>query len=130
MKLILQILKVTLGVFTLVVLLNLSFNAFQIAELTMENLAIVLFYCLVLVMVNAIYFGFFKKKIGWENADLKRVVLATTGSLVVTLTAYFVCRLVDFTVFRDTSITVFLSNETMAPYVIVGLIAALISLML
>ncbi len=129
MKLILQILKVTLGIFVLVVLLNLSFNAFRIADLSMKSLSIVFFYCLVLVLVNAAYFTFFKKKIGWENAGLKRVILATVGSLVVTLSAYFVCRFIDFTVFREISVPVFLSQETMAPYVIVGLITTLVSLM-
>lgn len=119
----------TVGVFILVVLLNTALGGFHMSFLSYVNLAIVFFYCLVLTLVNAAYFTFFKQKIGWQQAGPQRVLLATSGSLIVTLAAYFFCRVLDHIVFRNISIEDFWRQETLGPYVITGLITAIISLL-
>lgn len=99
------------------------------STLSFTNIALVFLYCTVLSLVNAGYFSFFKRKLGWHGAGLKRVLLATLGSLIVTLLAYFICRMLDYTLFRNIAFEDFLNQETLGPYIIAGLITAIISLL-
>ncbi|GHA42179.1 histidine kinase [Salinimicrobium marinum] len=89
---------------------------------------VVFFYSFSLTLVNVLYFILFEKKIGWENADIKRVLLASGGSVVITLITYFFCRLVDSTVFNNVNVYTFLENEELQYYFFPLMFTIIISL--
>ena len=129
MKTSIQIIKISLGVFALVLLLNLALSGFEMSILSFTNIVLVYFYCIILSLVNAAYFSFFNQKLGWQGVGLERVLVATIGSVVVTLLAYFICRILDYTLLRNMTLGEFLNQETLGPYVIAGLITAIVSLL-
>ncbi|WP_424494278.1 2TM domain-containing protein [Salinimicrobium sp. GXAS 041] len=129
MKLFPQILKISISISLIVIVLNLIFGGLEMEELLdPTNLGLFFFYSFALTVVNALYFDFFARKIGWENASLKRVFFATTGSIVVTLITYFLCRMVDSTIFKGGTVVEFLNNEKLGYYLFPLLLTALVSL--
>ncbi|MBT8318972.1 MAG: 2TM domain-containing protein, partial [Gramella sp.] len=86
------------------------------------------FYSIVLTTLNSVYFWFFGMKIGWAGAGIKRVIIATAGSIVLTLIGFFFCRMVDMTVFQGVDIETFLKEESMRYYFFPFLFTAIISL--
>lgn len=129
MKTLLRILKISVIICAVVVLINSLFGAHNSEQLADPRLwGAYFFYSFVLTAINACYFDFFEKKIGWENADLKRVLLAAAGSIVLTITGYFLCRLVDHTFFRGESLENFLANERLIYYLFPLLFTAVVSM--
>ncbi|MGB7843483.1 MAG: 2TM domain-containing protein [Salinimicrobium sp.] len=129
MRTLFKILKITVIISLVLVLLNLIFGGILIDE--MANLKVwgtFFFYSFVLTLVNAYYFSFFERKIGWEGANLKRVLLATSGSVILTLVAYFFCRLVDETLFQGQDLAEFLRNERVRYYLFPLLLTVIVSL--
>ncbi|MGB7786748.1 MAG: 2TM domain-containing protein [Salinimicrobium sp.] len=129
MRNLIKILKVSAVICLVLILLNLLFGGTKFTHLTdLQVWGVYFFYCFVLTLVNVIYFSVFEKKIGWENATLKRVIFAATGSIILTLVAYFFCRLVDNTLFHDTGLQEFLENERAEYYLFPLLFTTIISL--
>lgn len=129
MKTLLKILKISIIICVVVVLINGLFGAHNFVQLTDPALwGIYFFYSFVLTAINASYFDFFEKKIGWEGADLKKVLLAAAGSIVLTMIGYFLCRMVDHTIFRGGSLENFLSNERLIYYLFPLLFTAVVSM--
>ena len=86
------------------------------------------FYCIVLTTVNSLYFRMFGKKIGWEGASLRTILLAAGGSIALTLLFYFLCRTVDEVLFNGNTFMEFISNERMYYYLGPLLVITIISL--
>ena len=129
MRNLIKILKVSTVICLVLILLNLLFGGTKFTHLAdLQVWGIYFFYCFVLTLVNVVYFSVFEKKIGWENATLKRVIFAATGSIILTLVAYFFCRLVDYTLFHDTGLQEFLENERAEYYLFPLLFTTIISL--
>ena len=129
MKTVLRLFKISLIISAIVMSLNVIFGGVGIESLYDPwAWGVVFFYSFSLTVVNIFYFIFFEKRIGWENADLKRVLLASGGSVVITLITYFFCRLVDNTIFRDKDFYQFLKDERMAYYLFPLLLTIIISL--
>ena len=100
MKNLLKILKISVIVSLVIALLDATFNGFSYKALAdWENLAMYFFYSFVLTTINILYFYYFNKKVGWKDAGLKRTFIASSGSIILTLLGYFLCRLIDKTVF-------------------------------
>ncbi|MDT0647326.1 2TM domain-containing protein [Zunongwangia sp. F260] len=128
MKILLKIIKTSLVIGLVVLLLDSIFYANTEKLLEWEVWRGYFFYSFVLTAINALYFEFFNKKIGWENAGLKRAIFASAGSVALTLVGYFFCRLIDMTVFRDVAVGKFLQNESLSYYIAPLLFTIIISL--
>lgn len=129
MKTTLKILKISGLICLLLILLNYLFGGLSSASLGDPKMyGTFLFYSLVLTFINAIYFGYFSDKIGWENAGLRRVLFAASGSIVLTLMGFFICRFIDYTLFRGYDAWVFLRNERAENYLFPLLFTAVVSL--
>lgn len=129
MRIFLKILKISVIICVAVMSLNLLFGGLSLEAIAeLKTWSIYFFYCFVLTLVNAMYFTFFERKIGWENATLKRVLLAAAGSVILTLAAYFFCRLVDETLFQGNDLQEFLENERAQYYLFPLLFTAVVSL--
>ena len=129
MKLLLRILKIAIIICLFIVLVNSLFGAHDLEELmSVELWGTYFFYCIVLTALNAVYFHYFREKIGWEQAGIQRVILASLGSVVITLVGYFFCRLVTRTVFEDVPFQEFLENESVTYYILPLLFTVVISL--
>lgn len=129
MKTLLRILKISLLICFVIVIINLIFGGMGLDDLTNWKMwGTFFFYCFVLTWINASYFSYFNRTFGWESANLKRVLLAATGSIVLTLLGYFVCRLIDQTIFQEFSLAHFFENERLSYYLFPLLFTAVISL--
>ncbi len=85
-------------------------------------------YCFILTAINSLYFWFFDKRIGWEGASLKRVFLASGGSIVLTLAGFFFCRIIHKTIIDGVELKIFLENETLGNYLFPLLFTTIVSL--
>lgn len=129
MQNLLKTVRISIIICVMIVLINFIFGGISVEALTSPSLwGTFFFYSIVLTGINSAYFSYFGEKIGWENARLKRVILAATGSVILTLAGFFVCRLVDQTIFQDQSLEQFLQNERLGFYLFPLLFTAIVSL--
>ncbi|WP_029034590.1 2TM domain-containing protein [Salinimicrobium terrae] len=129
MKELLKITKISIIICIGILLINVLFGAHNWEQLMEIQLwGAYFFYSFVLTAINSFYFAFFERKIGWEGADLKRILLAAVGSIVLTMIGFFFCRLVDHTVFQGIGFAQFLSNEKFKYYLFPLLLTAIVSL--
>ena len=129
MKIFWKIFRISVGIWLVILLINLVFGNFSFADLLdPEMLGTFFFYAFVLTGLNGMYFMYFNDKIGWEKAGLKRVFIASAGSIVLTLIGFFFCRMVDMTLFHDQSLKNFLQNEQPSDYLFPLLFTMVISL--
>ncbi len=129
MHILFKIFRISIGICLVVVLLNLLFGGLIFPELANPRMwGIYFFYCFVLTLVNGLFFTIFERKIGWENATLRRVFFAASGSMILTLGAYFFCRMVDETLFQGIPLQEFLENERAGHYLFPLLFTAIVSL--
>jgi two-component system, LytTR family, sensor kinase len=129
MEHLIKILKISIGVTLLIILLDTTFSGLEYGKLKDPAYwGVYFFYSFNLTLLNSLYFWFFGKKIGWKNGGLQRVILATAGSIIVTLLGFFLCRLFDKTVFKGITVESFLQNESIRFYFFPLLLTAIISL--
>lgn len=129
MKSFLKILQISIIICIAIALISLVFGGMNIEDGTKPSFwGTFFFYSFVLTAINSIYFGFIGDNIGWEHATLKRVLLAATGSVVLTLVGYFLCRVVDQVIFHGYSLDFFLENEKIGYYLLPLLFTAIVSL--
>lgn len=129
MKTVLRILKISVIICVIVMALNVIFGGVGIERLyNLTAWGVVFFYSFSLTLVNVLYFILFEKKIGWENAGIKRVLMASGGSVVLSLITYFFCRLIDKTAFEGIPLVQFLENERMSYYFFPLMFTLIISL--
>ncbi|PKD20917.1 histidine kinase [Salegentibacter salinarum] len=129
MKLFLKILKISLVITAMVVFLEILFSEFNLEIfLELETWLLYFSYSFILTFINASYFWWFGAKISWENATLKKVLLGSFGSVVLTLIGFFFCRLLHHVVYDGVPFQEFLSNERMSFYLFPLLFTTIISL--
>lgn len=85
-------------------------------------------YSFILTLINGVYFMWFEKRIGWEGASLKRVFVASGGSIVLTIFGFFLCRLIDKTLIDGIPLSTFLENENSRYYFFPVLFTTIVSL--
>lgn len=129
MKHLFKILKISVIIALVVAFLNLIFGSEPWDELfSLGKLGLFFFYSFVLTSINWAYFSYFNSKIGWENAGIKRILIASAGSIILTMLGYFFSRLVDAVVFQGVAIEVFLQNESLKYYLAPLLFTTIVSL--
>lgn len=129
MKALLKIFRISIIICLVIILINGLFGAHEwIALFDLRLWGTYFFYTFVLTALNASYFDYFQKKIGWEGANLRKVLLAAGGSVALTMAGYFFCRLVDQTIFQGFTISHFLTNEQLSYYLFPLLFTAIVSL--
>ncbi|MCM8570727.1 2TM domain-containing protein [Gramella jeungdoensis] len=129
MKYFFKILRISIAISLILILLDTTFSGMRFERmLDPKYWGIYFFYAFVLTTINGIYFWFFSKKIGWEGADLKRVLIASGGSIIFTLVGFFFCRLVDKTLFEGIALQTFLEDESIRFYLFPLLFTTIISL--
>ncbi|TBW28945.1 2TM domain-containing protein [Gramella sp. KN1008] len=129
MKDIFKILKISVAISIIIILLDITFSGLHFEKiLNFKYWGVHFFYTFILTAINVFYFKFFSKKIGWEGADLKRAVMASGGSIVITLIGFFFCRMVDETVFEGKELKTFFENESIGFYFFPLLFTTIVSL--
>ena len=129
MKFLLKILKISIAVCLLLILLDTTFNRRELDNfLNLDYWGVYFFYSFILTLINSLYFWFFGKKIGWAGAGIKRVLIATGGSIALTLIGFFFCRMVDKTLFQGINLETFLEEENIRFYFFPLLFTTIISL--
>ncbi|MCL6217274.1 2TM domain-containing protein [Zunongwangia pacifica] len=130
MKTILKILKIGLIVSVLVILLDAAAHNFELKEMkSINTIGIYLFYSFILTIVNVLFSMAFEKFVGWENTGVRKLLLSTIGSILVTLVAYFLCRMVHLTIIDPVySVSEFFSKEELRTYLFPLLFSTCISL--
>lgn len=129
MKAALKIIKISLVIGFIVIFLDSTFNGFRYYKLLdAETWGIYFFYSFVLTTINSFYFWGFSNRIGWEGATLRRVLLASGGSVILTLIGFFFCRLVHHTIFWGKSFSEFWANESLDYYFFPLLFTLIVSL--
>ncbi len=130
MKQVSKILRISIVICILLMIMETLFNSDKTLSNVLEfkTWGTYFFYCIVLTTVNSFYFMMFGKKIGWEGASLRTILLAAGGSIALTLLFYFLCRTVDEVLFNGNTFMEFLSNERMYYYLGPLLVITIISL--
>ncbi|MGA8852764.1 MAG: 2TM domain-containing protein [Christiangramia sp.] len=130
MKQVSKILRISIVICILLMIMETLFNSDKTLSNVLEfkTWGTYFFYCIVLTTVNSFYFRMFGKKIGWEGASLRTILLAAGGSIALTLLFYFLCRTVDEVLFNGNTFMEFLSKERMYYYLGPFLVITIISL--
>ncbi|AVR46105.1 histidine kinase [Christiangramia fulva] len=129
MKTLLKILKISIIICLVVIFIDTLFKGIKFRQfLDPIYWGVYFFYCFVLTLINSTFFSIFGRKIGWENANLKKVFFASGGSIVLTMIGFFFCRMVDETIFQGKSLESFLENEHISYYLFPLLFTTIVSL--
>jgi signal transduction histidine kinase len=99
-------------------------------EQRLEDWVIVLCVALFLTIINVFYEEYISARFSWEKAPRKRLVIGSIGSIVITVLAYGLARMILFTFYYKQSIDVFFENEKRSYYLFFVLIAVVISLVI
>ncbi len=129
MRFVLKTFKISIIVALVVIALDTTFNGFRFhMMLEWQYWGVYFFYSFVITFLNSLFFWQFGEKIGWENASLKKIFLASFGSIVLTLMGFFFCRMIDETVFQGKSFENFLKEESISNYFFPLLFTAIVAL--
>ncbi|SHF53155.1 hypothetical protein SAMN05444483_101487 [Salegentibacter echinorum] len=121
--------RISLVITVAIVLLEIIFAGSKFAKIfDFETLVIFFGYSLVLTIINASYFWWFNSKIDWGKAGIKKIILGTTGSIILTLIGFFICRLLHHVVYEGEVLENFIAGEKMSFYLFPLLITTIISL--
>lgn len=129
MKHFLKILKISAAICVIIILLDTTFNGFRFEKLLdIKYWGVYYFYSFVLTAINSLYFWYSCEKIGWKGYSIRRLVIATTGSVILTLAGFFFCRMVEETLIEGLSLQAFLANESLGYYFFPLLFTTIVSL--
>lgn len=87
-------------------------------------------YSFIITATNIYYNAYLSRKYDWEAETQKRLWLGAIGSIILTVVAYGVARMMHEVVFYSTDFELFIQNEELSDYVFVLLIAVLASAIL
>jgi len=130
-KIVLKLIKISLLITIILVLLDMVFNQATTLEdlLSVSNWGLYFFYSFVLSGVNGLFFYIMNDKVNWEGKGVQRVIIGVVGSIILTLIAYFICRIIHLVYFENRfNIDEFLANERIGYYFFPLLFTAIISL--
>lgn len=125
-----SILGVSLLITVFIVLLGFVFSGFDTNELfDLKSLGITFLYVFTLTLVNSLFYEFTDKKLDWSTQAKKRLIIGIVGSIVITMLAYFCCRLLQLVVIEQKfSVSEFLEQEKAGNYFFTFLLVVIISL--
>ncbi|MGB3773689.1 MAG: 2TM domain-containing protein [Leeuwenhoekiella sp.] len=118
MKTLLKIFRISLITTAIVIVINLIFFDFNYKNLgQLDTVGIFLFYSVALTTVNTLFFQYYNKNVGWDRNWSQRIVIAAIGSVIITMTTYFLCRIVHLVVFTEKfTVAEFLDSERFSYY--------------
>ncbi|MDN3593801.1 2TM domain-containing protein [Zunongwangia endophytica] len=130
MQSLLKIFRISIVVCILVFVINFIFNDFDIEFFRdIKNWGVMVFYSISITIVNVLYADLFEKYVGWENAGTRRIFYSALGAIIVTLVAYFLCRLTHLVWLVPTkTIAEFVSEEKLRYYLFPLLFSTAITL--
>lgn len=117
---------IALGIVVVTKIINWS-SPFVWAD-QLEYFGINMVFSFVLTLSNAYFYAFISKKYTWEEAPNKRLWFGAIGSLVVTIAAFGLIRIILSLVVYGNSFDQFLIKEKLSYYVIATAIALAMSL--
>ncbi|MFH6604314.1 2TM domain-containing protein [Maribacter algicola] len=94
----------------------------------LEYAIIVFVIALFLTIINFYYEEFISKKFSWESHPNKRLIIGSLGSIIITVLAYGLARMVLIVGYYGNSVDYFWQNEERSEYLIFIVIAIIISL--
>ena len=95
-----------------------------------EEVLIVFVVALFLTIINLYYEEYISNRFSWEKEPRKRLIIGSLGSIIVTVLAYALARLILFTLYFGNSLDQFLQNESRTEYLFFAIIAIVISLVI
>ncbi len=95
-----------------------------------EEALIVFVVALFLTIINLYYEQYISNRFSWEEEPKKRLVIGSLGSILVTVLAYGLARLILFTLYFGNTLDQFLNNESRTEYLFFTIIAIVISLVI
>lgn len=126
-----KIIRISVIITVVIVFLDFIFNPSTKKEelLSISTWGIYFFYSFVLSLVNASFFYVMNKRINWEGKGVQRIIIGFMGSIVVTLAAFFMCRLLHLVYFENRyGLDEFLANERPGNYLFPLLFTTIVSL--
>ncbi|TVZ27611.1 hypothetical protein JM83_2661 [Gillisia sp. Hel_I_86] len=130
-KIVYKILKVSIMITIIIGFLDIVFSPSTTLDdlLSVTNLGLYFFYSFVLSSVNGLFFYFMNQRINWEGKGVQRVVIGVVGSMVLTLIAFFISRMIHLVYFESRyNLDEFLENERIGNYLFPLLFTAIVSL--
>lgn len=111
-------------------LINFIFSGFQIQRIsTLQWWSLAFLYSFVLTGLNATYFNFINKRYDWKIDGFKKLFLATTGSVILTIAGYAFCEYLSLVVIlKKQSTTEFINSQAPQDYLFPLLFTAIVSL--
>lgn len=97
-------------------------------EEQLEYGLICLIFALLLTTLNIYYDEYISKRYSWENQPKKRLLIGSIGSMVITLIAFGLARLILVVWYYGKSLDHFIQNEGVSIYMVATIIAILMSL--
>ncbi|TXD95294.1 2TM domain-containing protein [Gillisia hiemivivida] len=130
-KLIYRLIKISVIITVIIIFIDIIFSKSTSLEglLSFSNFGIYFFYSFVLTSVNGLFFHVMNKRINWEGKGVQRVVIGVTGSIVLTIMTFFICRMIHIVYFEKIySLDEFLAKERIGNYLFPLLFTAIVSL--
>lgn len=130
-KFVFKLIKVSILITVSLLVLNVIFSKSTNFNslLKISNWGIYFLYSFVLSLVNSLFFYFMNRRINWDGKGVQRIIIGVVGSVILTLLAYFVCRLIHLVYFEKLyGLDEFLAKEHLGNYLFPLLFTAIISL--
>ncbi|MFD0797946.1 2TM domain-containing protein [Maribacter chungangensis] len=121
-------LYITAGIFVWRVLS--SFNEGIVWMDQLIGSAISFVYALIITATNIYFHQYITQRYSWEEETQKRLWSGAIGSILLTVFAYGIARMLEEVVFYSASVVQFINNEEISDYVFVLVIAILVSAIL
>lgn len=127
-----RVVRVSLYITAGITLVNLirAFNTGVVWRDELVNAGITFVYAIIITATNIYYNAYLTKKYDWEADTQKRLWLGAIGSIVLTVVAYGIARMLQEVVFFGVDFIQFIQNEQVSSYVFVLLVAVLVSAIL
>jgi len=124
--------RITIVVSLFIVLMDFIFSGFDLAVITnWKDILITILYTCTLTLVNFAYFIFLDGKLDWKVQSKSRFVYGVLGSILLTVLAYFICRVLHVVVIEQHySLNKFLTEEKASYYLFPFLLTTIVTLFL
>lgn len=126
----LTLVKVIAAITLFILVVQFVFSGFDLKQLTQwrEN-GITLMYVSVISVINMLFYSYLDAKLSWSTQGKKRAVVGVFGAVVVTVAAFFCCRVTHLVFIKQSySFTEFWAKESISTYLFIFFLALIISL--
>jgi hypothetical protein len=121
-------LYITAGIFIYRVLASFNEGIVWMNQLVASAISFV--YALIITATNIYFNAYVSRKYSWEEETQKRLWSGAIGSILFTVLAYGIARMLEDVVFYGSDVIQFIQNEDISDYIFVLVIAILVSAIL